>query len=72
MGNTDEALGFAKVHDLPVPYMQRWSDDPEWKLDFQNIERIPKDEIQRRRSEFDRIKKVGQKVRDDTLAARNQ
>jgi hypothetical protein len=51
---------------------QRWSDDPEWKLDFQNVERIPKDEIQRRRAEFDRIKEVGQKVRDDTLAARNK
>jgi D-proline reductase (dithiol) PrdB len=51
---------------------QRWSDDSEWKLDYQNVERIPKDEIQRRRAEFDRIKEVGQKVRDDTLAARNQ
>jgi D-proline reductase (dithiol) PrdB len=26
MGKTDEALGFAKVHDLPVPYMQRLRD----------------------------------------------
>jgi D-proline reductase (dithiol) PrdB len=51
---------------------QRWSDDSEWKLDYQNVERIPKDEIQRRRAEFDRIKEVGQKVRDDTLAARIQ
>jgi D-proline reductase (dithiol) PrdB len=51
---------------------QRWSDDPEWKLDYQNVERIPTDELQRLRSEFDRIKEVGQKVRDDTLAARKQ
>lgn len=51
---------------------QRWSDDREWKLDFQNVERIPKDEMQRRRSEFDRIKEVGKKVCDDTLAARNR
>ena len=51
---------------------QRWSDDPEWKLDYQNVERIPTDELQRLRSEFDRIKQVGQKVRDDTLAARKQ
>ena len=49
---------------------QRWSDDAEWKLDFQNVERIPEDEIKRRRAEFDNIKKIGQKVRDDTLAAR--
>jgi D-proline reductase (dithiol) PrdB len=51
---------------------QRWSADPEWKLDYQNVERIPPDELQRLRSEFDRIKEVGQKVRDDTLAARKQ
>jgi D-proline reductase (dithiol) PrdB len=51
---------------------QRWSDDPEWKLDYQNVERIPTDELQRLRSEFDRIKEVGQKVRDDTLTARKQ
>jgi len=49
---------------------QRWSDDAEWKLDFQNVERIPEDEIKRRRAEFDNIKKIGQKVRDDTSAAR--
>jgi hypothetical protein len=34
---------------------QRWSDDPEWKLDYQNVERIPTDELRRLRSEFDRI-----------------
>jgi len=49
---------------------QRWSDDPSWKLDFQNVDRIPAEEIQRRRAEFDKIKEIGQKVRDDTLAAR--
>jgi D-proline reductase (dithiol) PrdB len=26
MGNKDEALGFTRVHDLPVPYMQRLRD----------------------------------------------
>ena len=49
---------------------QRWSDEAEWKLDFQNVERIPEDEIKRRRAEFDKIKEIGQKVRDDTLAAK--
>jgi hypothetical protein len=49
---------------------QRWSDDPSWKLDFQNVDRIPAEEIQRRRAEFDKIKEIGQKVRDDSLAAR--
>jgi hypothetical protein len=55
-----------------VQSQQRWSDDPEWKLDFQNIERISKPEIERRRAEFDRIKEVGQKVRDQTMAGRKQ
>ena len=49
---------------------QRWSEDPAWKLDFQNIERIPKEELQRRRTEFDRIKEIGQKVRDETSISR--
>lgn len=49
---------------------QRWSDDLEWKLDFQNIERMPEEEIKRRRAEFDMVKQVGQKVRDDAQAAR--
>ncbi len=50
---------------------QRWSGDVEWKLDFQNVDRIPEDELARRRAEFDKIKAVGQKVRDDTQSARN-
>ena len=45
---------------------QRWSEDLQWKLDFQNVDLIPKDEIQRRRAEFDKIKEISQKVRDDT------
>ena len=49
---------------------QIWSDDSTWKLDFQNVDRIPAEEIERRRAEFDKIKAIGQKVRDDTQAAR--
>jgi len=45
---------------------QKWSSDSSWKLDFQNVERIPADEIERRRAEFDMIKEIGQKVRDET------
>ncbi|HSG90313.1 MAG TPA: hypothetical protein VLA56_13955 [Pseudomonadales bacterium] len=43
---------------------QRWSDDPSWKLEFQNVARIPPAELRRRRAEFDRIKAVAQEVRD--------
>ncbi len=47
----------------------RWPDDPDWKLDFHNIERIPAEEIARRRADFDKIKDTAKKVREDTAAA---
>ncbi len=47
---------------------QRWNDDAEWKLDFQNVERIPAEEIARRRAEFDEVKRVA-KARRDAAAA---
>jgi D-proline reductase (dithiol) PrdB len=34
----------------------RWSEDPAWKLDYSNIERLTPEEIRRRRAEFDRGK----------------
>ena len=45
---------------------QRWNEDAEWKLDFQNIERIPAEEIARRRAEFDEVKRIAKERRDDT------
>lgn len=64
-------LAFRVLETAPGPRTtvqspQRWSDDPEWKLDFQNVDRIPADEIARRRAEFDKIKAVGQQVRDSS------
>jgi D-proline reductase (dithiol) PrdB len=44
----------------------RWSDDPSWKLDYSNIERLTPDEIRRRREEFDRQKEIAKEVRDQT------
>jgi len=41
----------------------RWSDNANWKLDFQNVDRIPPDEIARRRSEFDEVKRIAKKQR---------
>ncbi|HZK90547.1 MAG TPA: glycine/sarcosine/betaine reductase selenoprotein B family protein [Stellaceae bacterium] len=41
----------------------RWSADPDWKLDYSNIERLPPDEIARRRAEFDRQKELAKGVR---------
>ena len=45
---------------------QRWNDDVEWKLDFQNVDRIPAEEIARRRAEFDAVKRVAKQRRSET------
>ena len=47
-----------------VQSSQRWNDDAEWKLDFQNVERIPAEEIARRRADFDEVKRVAKQQRD--------
>jgi glycine/betaine/sarcosine/D-proline reductase family selenoprotein B len=41
----------------------KWSEDPSWKLDYCNIERLPPAEIERRRREFDRQKGVAAAIR---------
>jgi D-proline reductase (dithiol) PrdB len=46
----------------------RWNDDPSWKLDYCNIERLSAAEIRRRRQEFDRQKEIAKTVRGDSGA----
>jgi len=46
----------------------RWSEDPAWKLDYSNIERLAPDEIRRRREEFDRQKEIARGIRDQMEA----
>jgi hypothetical protein len=41
----------------------RWSDDPAWKLDYCNIERLSPDEIARRRAAFDAGKALATQAR---------
>lgn len=36
----------------------RWSDNPDWKLDFSNVEQMSEEEIARRRAEFDQQKEI--------------
>jgi hypothetical protein len=46
----------------PIP----WSADPDWKNDYNNIERMPPEELARRRAEFDKGKQVAkQKLAED-------
>jgi D-proline reductase (dithiol) PrdB len=43
----------------------RWSDDPSWKLDFSNVDKIPADELARRRREFDAQKAIARSKREE-------
>ena len=62
-----ELLESARAPRTTVQSPQTWSSTDEWKLDFQNVDRIQTDELEKRRQEFDKIKSVGQKVRDEAL-----
>ena len=46
----------------------RWSNDPSWKLDISNIERMSPEEITRRRAEFDKVKEVAKARREADIA----
>lgn len=55
------ALKLLESADAPQTTMQSpliWSDDASWKLDYNNIERMPAEELTRRRAEFDRQKQA--------------
>ena len=43
----------------------RWSDNPDWKLDYCNIDRLSADEIRERRAEFDRQKTIARAMREE-------
>ena len=56
-------LALAVLESAPGPRTtvqnpQRWDTEGRWKLDFSNIDQLSKEEIARRRSEFDRGKEV--------------
>jgi D-proline reductase (dithiol) PrdB len=44
----------------------RWRDDPSWKLDFSNLDRMTPEQIAERRREFDEIKSVARRKRETT------
>ena len=46
-----------------------WSDNPDWKLDYCNIDRLSADEIRQRRADFDRQKMVVRAVREASAPA---
>jgi hypothetical protein len=46
----------------------RWAISADWKLDYLNLDRIPPDELQRRRAEFDRQKELARPNRVEKAA----
>jgi len=49
-----------------------WSDNPDWKLDYCNIDRLSPDEIARRRSEFDQQKQIAKALREETAGTASE
>lgn len=62
----EHALALLESAERPRTTVQnplRWSSDHSWKLDYSNIERLPPEEIARRRAEFDRQKQIAKQIR---------
>jgi len=65
---TTLALALELLQAAPAPRTTvqspvRWSDDPAWKLDYANVDRLEPEEIARRRRAFDRAKADAKAVR---------
>src|SRR5205085_8290222 len=63
----DLALSVLESAPAPRTTVQsplKWSADPDWKLDYCNIERLGPEEIARRRAEFDQGKAQARSVRE--------
>jgi D-proline reductase (dithiol) PrdB len=50
----------------------RWREDPSWKFDYSNIERLSPEEILRLRQEFDRQKEIAKEIRDRHPAGKSE
>jgi hypothetical protein len=64
----DLALSVIETAPAPRTTVQSpltWSANPDWKLDYCNVERLTPEEIGRRRAEFDKGKTQAKSVRDE-------
>ena len=59
----ESAMGPRTTRQSPI----RWSDNPDWKLDYSNVEMIAPEEIERRRQEFLRQKEIAHAKRAEDL-----
>jgi D-proline reductase (dithiol) PrdB len=57
----------AKGPQTTVQSPLRWSEDPSWKLDYNNVERLSPEELARRREEFDAQKQAANANREPTV-----
>jgi len=48
----------------------RWSASADWKLDYNNVQRLSPDELQRRRAAFDAGKQQARQLRDEAVQGR--
>lgn len=68
----ERALRLLETAPGPRTTMQsplRWSDNPDWKLDYCNIERLSQEEITWRRAEFDRQKDIARALRQSATTS---
>jgi len=70
-------LGLHLLEAAPAPRTTvqsplRWSDNPDWKLDYCNIERLSPEEIAARRAEFDAVKAQGRQLKEKAGVLRSQ
>ena len=71
----DLALKLLEAAPAPRTTVQSplsWSDSPDWKLDYCNIERVPVAEIAQRRAEFERQKNLAKAVRAEGRAGSSE
>jgi D-proline reductase (dithiol) PrdB len=63
LGVLESAPGARTTVQSPL----RWSENPAWKLDYSNIERLTPEELRRRRAEFDRGKQEAKEKRQEQI-----
>ncbi len=68
LGLAIRVLETAVVPNATVQNPLRWSDDPSWKLDISNVDRMSDEEIARRRAEFDESKRIAKAKREGEAA----
>jgi hypothetical protein len=64
----DLALRILEAAPAPRTTVQSplvWNANSDWKLDYCNIERMSREEIEQRRAEFDRQKKMARRTREE-------